>query len=187
VKDRVGLLVSYESAFSGKVRDANLSVDFPVTFSELYGGLRFRQPLGKHEIGAQAGIASMSAGLDDPDSQARIPEFDYRMVRASADLGLNFGAVSVRGGAGFRQPLGGFGQASEDDWFPRMEGSGIEGSAGLHYRFSDDVGFDGSALVRRYVLQMNSQPEDAREGVAEVAGGAVDLYVSWYFGLTFTL
>lgn len=187
VKDRVALLLSYEAAFSGRVRDASLGAEFPVNFSELFGGLRFRQPLGNHEIGARAGIASMSAGLEDPDARARIPEIDYRVVRASADFGLNFGPVSLRAGGGYRQPLGGFGQASEEEWFPRMEAAGVEGFAGLHYRFSEDVGFDGSAMVRRYVLQMNSRPEDAREGVSEVAGGAVDMYMSWYFGLTFTL
>jgi hypothetical protein len=187
VKDRIALVAGYESAFSGKVRDDNLDSEFSVNFSELYGGARFRQPIGNHEFGVQATIGTMTAGLDDPDQQSRIPEFDYTLLRGSADVGLNFGPVSVRAGAGYRLPLGGFGQASTVDWFPRMEGSGIEGFGGLHYRFSDDVGFDGSAMVRRYVLSMNSTPEDAQVGVSEVAGGAVDLYVSWYFGLTLTL
>jgi hypothetical protein len=34
---------------------------------------------------------------------------------------------------------------------------------------------------------MNSQPDDAALGVAEVAGGAIDQYVSGYFGLNITL
>jgi len=41
--------------------------------------------------------------------------------------------------------------------------------------------------LRRYLLEMNSEPEDARLGVAEVAGGAVDLYTAVYFGMTFRL
>jgi len=187
VKDRIGLIAGYEAAFSGQVRDQTLDVEFPVNFSELYGGARFRQPLGNHEIGLQSTIGTMTSGLDDPEGQSRIPEFDYTLLRIAADFGLKFGDISARGGVGYRLPLGDFGEASDVDWFPRMEGSGIEAFAGLHYRFSDDIGFDGSAMLRRYVLEMNSRPEDARTGTSEVAAGAVDLYVSWYFGLTLTL
>jgi hypothetical protein len=34
---------------------------------------------------------------------------------------------------------------------------------------------------------MNSQPADAMGGEAEVAGGAVDLYLGGYFGLSIRL
>jgi hypothetical protein len=55
------------------------------------------------------------------------------------------------------------------------------------YRISKEVAFDVSGTMRRFVLTMNSVPDDAIAGVAEVAGGAVDLYVSGYFGLNITL
>ena len=76
---------------------------------------------------------------------------------------------------------------SEAPWFPRMEGYGLEGLLGLQYRISREVAFDVSGTMRRFVLTMNSLPADAEEGVSEVAGGAVDLYVSGYFGLNITL
>lgn len=187
VKNRIGLIAGYEGEFSGVVRDNDAGTDFGVTFSELYGGLKLRQPLGKHEIALEGTVGSLQAGLDDPDGISGVPEIDYTSLRAALDVGLQFGALSMRGALGYRLPLGGFGQASEAEWFPRMEAYGMEGSLGMQYRISQEVAFDISGSMRRYVLTMNSQPSDALGGVAEVAGGAVDLYLGGYFGLSFTL
>ncbi len=187
IKNRLGLIASYESAFSGVVRDNTAGTDFGVTFSELFGGVRFRQPLGKHELGLEGSVGAMQAGLDDPDATSGVPEYSYTLLRGSADLGLHFGALSMRGSLGYRLPIGGYGEVSEVDFFPRMQGYGIEAVAGLEYRFTNEVSFDVSGSMRRFVLQMNSRPEDARDGVSEVAGGAIDLYLSGYFGLNITL
>lgn len=187
VKNRIGLIASYESVISGVVRDNAAGTDFPVTHSELFGGVRLRQPFGNHEVAVQAAIGTLAAGLDDPDGASGVPEFDYTLLRAAADLGLHFGPVSLRGAVGYRQSIGGYGEVSEAPWFPRMEGYGIDGLLGLQYRISNEVAFDVSGTMRRFVLTMNSQPEDAAQGVAEVAGGAIDLYVSGYFGLNITL
>jgi hypothetical protein len=187
VKNRIGLIAGYESEFSGVVRDANAGTDFGVTFSELYGGLKLRQPLGKHELAFEGTIGSMKAGLDDPEGQSGVPEFSYTSLRAALDVGLQFGGLGLRGALGYRLPIGGYGQASEADWFPRMEGYGMEGTIGATYRISKEVAFDISGSFRRFLLQMNSQPSDALEGVSEVAGGAVDLYLGGYFGLNITL
>jgi hypothetical protein len=187
VKDRIGLIASYESVISGVVRDNTAGTDFPVTHSELFGGVRLRQPFGKHELALQAAIGTLAAGLDDPDGVSGVPEFSYTLLRSSVDAGLHFGPVSVRGSVGYRLSIGGYGEVSEAAWFPRMEGYGVEGLLGLQYRISKEVAFDVSGTMRRFVLTMNSQPEDARLGVAEVAGGAIDLYVSGYFGLNITL
>ena len=116
-----------------------------------------------------------------------MPGFSYTTLRAALDAGLHFGSLAMRGSLGYRLPIGGYGEASETRWFPRMEGSGIEGSLGLEYRITDEVAFDVSATMRRFLLQMNSQPEDAANGTSEVAGGAVDLYLGGYFGLNITL
>jgi hypothetical protein len=187
VKNRIGLIAGYESEFSGVVRDANAGTDFGVTFSELYGGLKLRQPLGKHEIAFEGTVGSLQAGLDDPEGQSGVPEFSYTSLRAALDVGLQFGGLGLRGALGYRLPIGGYGQASEADWFPRMEGYGMEGTIGASYRISKEVAFDISGSFRRFLLQMNSQPTDALEGVSEVAGGAVDLYLGGYFGLNITL
>lgn len=187
VKNRIGLIASYESVISGVVRDDAAGTDFPVTFSELFGGVRLRQPFGVHEVALQAGVGTMTAGLDDPQGISGIPEFDYTLLRSSVDVGLHFGPVSLRGAVGYRLALGEYGEVSEPEWFPRMESYGVEGMLGAQYRISKEVAFDVSGSMRRFVLTMNSRPEDATGGVAEVAGGAVDLYLSGYFGLNITL
>ena len=187
VKNRIGLIAGYEAEFSGVVRDNAAGTDFGVTFSELYGGIKARQPLGAHEIALEGTIGSLQSGLDDPEGVSGVPEIDYTSLRGAVDVGLHFGRLSMSGALGYRFPIGGFGEASEAEWFPRMQAYGLEGSLGLQYRISDEVSFDVSGSMRRYVLQMNSEPEDAEVGVAEVAGGAVDLYLSGYFGLSISL
>jgi len=129
----------------------------------------------------------MQAGLDDPSGAARVPEFSYTSLRGALDVGFHFGSLSLSGAVGYRLPIGGYGQASEVDWFPRMEGYGLEGNVGIEYRISKEVAFDVSGNMRRFLLQMNSRPEDAVGGESEVAGGAVDLYLGGYFGLNITL
>ena len=187
VKNRLGLIGGYEAEFSGVVRDNTAGTDFGVAFSELYGGIKGRQPLGVHEIALEATIGSMQSGLDDPEGASGVPELDYTSLRGAFDAALHFGRLSVNGTVAFRLPIGGYGEASEAEWFPRMKGYGVEGSLGGQYRISKEVSFDLSGSVRRYVLTMNSQPEDAEVGVAEVAGGAVDLYLAGYFGLSISL
>jgi hypothetical protein len=187
VKNRIGLIAAYEAEFSGVVRDNAAGTDFGVTYSDLYGGIELRQPLGNHELALEGTIGSMKSGLDDPQGQSGVPEYSYTSVRAALDARLHFGSVSLTGSVGYRLPIGGYGEVSEVDWFPRMSGFGVEASAGLAYRISKEVAFEGSGSVRRFLLQMNSVPEDAMGGVSEVAGGAVDLYLSGYFGLVVTL
>ena len=187
VKNRIGLIAGYESEFSGVVRDNAAGTDFGVTFSDIFGGLKLRQPLGRHELALSGTVGSTQAGLDDPQGQSGVPEFSYTTLRAALDVGLHFGNLAMRGSVGYRLPIGGYGEASEVAWFPRMEGYGTEGSLGLEYRISDEVAFDMSASMRRFLLQMNSRPEDALTGTSAVAGGAVDLYLAGYFGLTITL
>jgi hypothetical protein len=116
-----------------------------------------------------------------------VPGFSYTSLRAALDVDLHFGSLALRGSLGYRLPIGGYGEVSEAGWFPRMEGYGTEGSLGGEYRISKEVGFEVSANLRRYLLQMNSRPEDARQGTSAVAGGAVDLYLGGYFGLNITL
>lgn len=187
VKNRIGLIAAYEAEFSGVVRDNAAGTDFGVTYSDLYGGLQLRQPLGKHELALEGTIGSMKSGLDDPQGLSGVPEYSYTSVRAALDARLNFGSVSLSGALGYRLPIGGYGEASEAEWFPRMAGYGVEASAGLGYRISKEVAFEASGSVRRFLLQMNPEPEDASGGVSEVAGGAVDLYLGGYFGLIVTL
>jgi hypothetical protein len=186
VGDKLGIIASYQGVFSGNVKDSDFGGNFPVVFSELFGGLRGRYPVGAHRVGLDLTFGQMRSGLEDPEGRADIPEISYTVLRTSLDVDFNLGAVHALASAGFRLPLG-YGQASTADWFPRIGGYGIEASGGLEYPLSKNVSLAVTGELRRYLLEMNSEPEDARVGQAEVAGGAVDLYSAVYFGMTFRL
>jgi hypothetical protein len=186
VGDRLGVIARYEGAFSGNVRDSDFGGNFAIIYNEVFGGLRARYPLGGNWIGFDLTFGRMRAGLEDPLHRSNIPEVSYTMLRSSLDVDLAFGPVHAVGSAGFRLPLG-YGEIERDDWFPRVGGYGVEASGGLEYLVSKGVSIEVSGSMRRYLLEMNSQPKDAINGVSEVAGGAVDLYMSGYFGMTFRL
>jgi hypothetical protein len=186
IGQRLGLILSYEGSFAGSVLDVDNNSTFPVIYSEFYGGVRARHPLGKHQVGFDLTFGRMNSGLEDSNNAADIPDMEYTLLRASLDFKLDLGAVNATASAGFRLPLG-FGQASEADWFPRIGGYGIEASGGLEYPLSRRLSIEALGSLRRYLLEMNSTPADAMAGVAEVAGGAVDLYLSLYLGASFKL
>jgi hypothetical protein len=186
LRDRVVLIASYESVFSGEVRDDAASASFDLNHSELAGGVRLRQPFAEHALEFDVTFGQLRSGLGDPEGLSRVPELRYTQFRSALALDLRFDELSLRGSAGLRIPTS-FGQAAEPDWFPRIDGTGVEGAVGLGYAVGEGVSIAVGGSVRRFVLQMNSRPEDAREGLAEVAGGAVDLYLSGYFGLNVSL
>lgn len=186
IGERLGLIASYESVFSGNVRDTDFSANYPVVFQEFFGGVRARHPVGEHVIGFDLTFGRMRAGLEDTTGAANIPDMEYTVLRSSLDFSLDLGVMRAVGSAGFRLPLG-YGEVSNEQWFPRVGGYGIEASLGASYPLTKAVSLDLTGGLRRYLLEMNSEPEDAIVGTAEVAGGAVDLYLGGYFGMTFRL
>jgi len=187
LKARLSLVGSYEGAFAGTVVDDRSEQTYDVTFSEFAGGLRYRHPLGNHELGVRASVGYMSSGLDDPQGLSGVPEFSYTYLTPSVDARLRFGDISLLAELGYRHSVGDFGEAGKAPWFPRMEGYGFDSKLGFEYRFSKQAAFVLSGALRRFVLEMNSVPEDAESGGAEVAAGAVDQYLSGYAGLQLTL
>jgi hypothetical protein len=186
IGQRLGLILSYEGTLTGNVRDTDFNVTYPVIYSEFFGGVRARHPIATHEVGFDLTFGRMSSGLDDTNNAARIPDLTYTLLRAALDFKLDLGAINATGSAGFRLPLG-FGEASETEWFPRIGGYGFEASLGAEYPISKRVSLEALGSLRRYLLEMNSEPRDAIEGTSRVAAGAVDLYLSAYFGVSFTL
>jgi hypothetical protein len=187
LKEQVALIASYEGSLGGTVRDARSNRDFGVKFSNIEAGARVRQPIGAHELGLQATVGQLTSGLDAASALTGIPEISYTLLSPSVDLSLNFGDVSLHGALGYQRSVGGFGEVANAQWFPRMEGYGFNGQLGLDYRFSPSVALQAGGVLRRFVLDMNSRPEDATGGQAEVAGGAVDQYLSGYLGISFKL
>jgi hypothetical protein len=187
VKERLSLLATYESTLAGKVHDTRVDRNFNVNFSELSAGMRVRQAFGPHEVGLQVTLGRLNTGLEDPEHLSGVPEFTYVLVTPSLDGKLRFGPATLQASVGYRRALGSYGEASSADWFPHMDGYGIDGRLGLEYRISDQVAFQFAGSMRRFILTMNSKPSDAVGGVAEVAAGAVDSYLAGYFGLSLTL
>lgn len=181
----VGIVFSYERARSGTVEDNTTGNDYSVGYEEFYGGLRGRHGVGQHEVGFDLTVGSMRSELFDA-GQANTPDFGYTLLRTSLDGTLNFKGLHVTGALGFRLPLG-YGEVSEEEWFPRVGGYGVEATAGVGYQITKLLGVELSGAMRRYILEMNSEPDDATGGVSEVAAGAVDLYLSGYLGLVLTL
>jgi hypothetical protein len=183
--EHLGVVFSYERARSGTVDDNTTGSQYFVGFEEFYGGLRGRHTVGQHEVGFDLTLGSMRSELFD-SGQANTPDFGYTLLRSSLDGTLNFQAFHVTGSLGFRLPLG-YGEVSEAEWFPRVGGYGVEATLGVGYQVTRLISIELSGAMRRYILEMNSEPEDAAGGVAEVAGGAVDLYLSGYLGVAISL
>ncbi|HEU4582368.1 MAG TPA: hypothetical protein VFS67_29125 [Polyangiaceae bacterium] len=186
IGDKLGVIARYEGSFSGNVRDADFGGNFSVIYHELFGGLRARYPLGANAVGFELTVGNLRAGLDDPSHRSNMPEVSYTQLRSALDFDLALGPVHAIVAAGFRLPLG-YGEIKEKDWFPRVGGYGVEATGTLEYALGKSVSLDLTGSLRRYLLEMNSTPQDAMAGRSEVAGGAVDLYTALYLGMTFRL
>ena len=186
IGDKLGLIARYEGSFSGNVRDADFGGNFSVIYHELFAGLRARYPLGANAVGFDLTVGNLRAGLDDPSHRSNMPEVSYTQLRSALDFDLALGPVHAIVAAGFRLPLG-YGEIKDKDWFPRVGGYGVEATGTLEYALGKSVSLDLTGSLRRYLLEMNSQPQDAMVGQSEVAGGAVDLYTALYLGMTFRL
>jgi hypothetical protein len=182
IGERLGFVASYEGKLAGSVDDLNFEVEYPVLHSELFAGVRSRHPLGGHQLSGDLGFGWMEAGLDDANGAAGIPDISYTFLRASVDYALKLGAFDVSAALGARLPLG-YGQISETRWFPRVGGYGFEAGLAVGYPLSPRWSLEAAGSLRRYVLNMNSEPEDALTGASQVAAGAVDLFSSVYLGV----
>jgi len=187
LQGNIGFIASYEGTLTGSVQDQNFDDSYPIKHSELYGGLRLRRPVAQHLLGFDLTVGNLRSGLDDGKSNASgIPDISYTEIRAAIDFTLQLERLRALAALGFRVPLG-YGEVGEDEWFPHMGGYGFEAALRGSYALSPLVSLEAAGSLRRYVLEMNSQPEDPSEGRAEVAAGAVDAYWAAYVGVNFTL
>jgi hypothetical protein len=182
----LGLVAGYEGAFAGAVQDANFDFQYPVNLSEWFAGLRARGVLREHTLGFELTLGQLTAGLDDRDDRAGTPDFRYTQVRTGLDVTFELERVRASAAAGFRLPLS-YGEIGEADWFPRIGGYGLDLTLNGSYRIAHGISAEVSACLRRFLLEMNPAPEDPRAGLAEVAGGAIDVYLGAYAGFSFQL
>jgi len=184
--ERLGFVASYEGKLAGSVEDLDSQGEYPVLHSELFAGVRSRHPIGGHQLSGDLGFGWMEAGLDDANGAARMPDANYTFLRASVDYALKLGGFDVSAALGARLPLG-YGELSETRWFPRVGGYAFEAGLGVGYPLSPRWSLEAAGSLRRYVLNMNSEPEDALTGASQVAAGAVDLFASVYLGVVVAL
>jgi hypothetical protein len=184
--ERLGFVASFEGKLAGSVKDLDANVDYPVVHSELFAGVRSRHPIGNHQLSGELGFGWLEAGLDDANGAANMPDVKYTFLRASVDYVLKLGGFDVSAAFGARLPLG-YGEISETRWFPRVGGYAFEAELGVGYPLSPRWSLEVAGSLRRYVLNMNSEPEDALTGTSQVAAGAVDLFASVYLGVVVAL
>lgn len=191
VGDKLGLIASYEAGVSGTVTDTDFNRQFDADFQEFFVGLRARFPVDEHEVGFDLTYGLLHAGLEDPTGQSNVPDADYSVVRTSLHGALDLGPIRGVLAAGFRLPLG-YGEMSDQRWFPRVSGYGAEATAGASYAVTDSIVLELTGTLRRFVLEMNSEPADAEldcqgppYACSEVAGGAVDRYLGGYLGISY--
>jgi hypothetical protein len=186
LQGHIGLIAGYEGTLTGSVHDSDFGKSFPIEHSELYGGLRLRRPVRRHALGFDVTVGRLHSGLDDGRNVAGVPDVSYTEVRSSLDFRMIFERLQATAAAGLRVPLA-YGEVGSADWFPRLEGYALEAALRASYRLSARVALEAGTSLRRYVLEMNSEPEDASDGRAEVAGGAIDAYWGGYLGVSFAL
>jgi hypothetical protein len=186
LEGRVGLIAGYEGAFAGAVRDTDFGGEYDASLSELFGGVRVRHPVRKHAFGFELTMGRLESGLEDQNGASGTPDVSYTELRSALDAALRFQRIHVGAAAGFRVPLS-YGELSDREWFPRVGGYGLEASGSAKYLLAPNVSVELSASLRRFVLEMNAQPEDGSGGVSEIVGGAVDMYLAAYAGMSFAL
>jgi hypothetical protein len=182
----VGLIGGYEGTLSGSVSDQNFGGSYDISQSEVYAGVRLRRSVRGQALGFEVTVGRSHAGLKDGKAQAGVPDVGYGEVRSAIDLTLHFDRLSATAAAGLRVPFG-YGEMSNVEWFPRVGGYGMEGSLRGSYQISSLTAVEAAFTLRRYVLEMNSEPEDAIGGVSQVVGGAIDQYVTGYIGVSVAL
>ena len=140
------------------------------------GGLKFRFPIGRSEVGLSASYGTTKfsiQGQNPPIGSTAIPDVSYRFVlpELSARIGV-LRTVWVLAGASYMQSLGSIGQISSSAFFPHATAKGLSGSLGVAWEVTSSLELRFIAEYDRVSLSMNSQPTDPLR-----AQGAVDQYL----------
>ncbi len=152
---------------------------YSTSSSEWSVGVGFDFGIAAARIGVVATYGEQRFSLDD-DAQMMelIPDVTYRFARGGLVVAVPLAAswdLNVSGG--YRQLLG-MGGMTEEMWFPRASGAGIDGSVGIAYHVTPWLAVQARVDLRRYYFAMNPEPGDPW-----IAGGATDQYLGGAIGL----
>ncbi len=181
----LGLVGGYQQAFalSSETSDGG---ELDTSSNEWDAGLRWRIPLGEHELGLSARYGQHKFELDDGDRNF-IPSVNYSYVRPGLDARFAIGTTFLGLGVGYRVVLDS-GEFAEAPWFPDQSVGAVDG------RLEFGLALGGLDLllgagIERYFYSLNPDPDAV--GVTDdgdaVAGGALDQYLYGYLGVGYRL
>jgi hypothetical protein len=168
--------------------DAKGSTETFKTKSLAFGlGLRYRIPIGNHQLGIIAGYGQqqLSFGKASGGVDAAVPDVAYGFVRMGADSRIELArAFALKLGAAYLLPLS-YGELADKAWFPHAGGGGFEAAIGLGYAVSPAVELAFGLAYARYFLSL--KPELGDTGVEvqrRIAGGLTDQFFTGQLGVT---
>ena len=181
-----GLAANLGIVFRGEVgvllqSSDSSGTEFPTETSAWTLGTRWRIPVGDHELGLEMGYSRHAysieaANVDNPKPD--VPDVDYRSLRFGANGRFEIiEDFSLTVGAAWLHVLSA-GEIENEYWFPRLDVSGVQGTATVGYALTDDLEAQLSFDWRRYFYTMNPEPGDPW-----IAGGAADQYLTGAVGV----
>lgn len=149
-----------------------------------YGvGLRVRVPIKKHEISLLGGYGIDRFRFKDSEAKpAPTPNVSYSFLRFGGEGEFAVSDKFSLGARGAFLSLLSVGEIGGEEWFPRLTGNGLEGSAFAAFALSPMLDLMLSAGLTHYFFDFN-----VKEGDSLIAGGATDDYITVSLGLRVSL
>lgn len=176
----LGLTGGYEQGFAVS-SEAPGGEKLDTTTREWWAGLRYRFPFDAHEAGVVVTYGKHSFEVDDDPANPLVPDVEYTYIRAGIDGRVRVARVVLGAQMGYRL-LRDVGELGTDAWFPRVSGGAVDAGLVAGYEILDGLDLLAGFDFRRYFFSMNPEPGDAR-----IAGGALDEFLSGWFGLAYRL
>jgi hypothetical protein len=192
----IGLVGDFEQSIGATSEDER-GVKHSTSMQAFSVGLRGRLPFGGHEAGLSARYGRHAFDVkDDPDVAAAsaqgtplkrdlIPGVAYSFIEPALDARFAFGSFGLGALVGYRFVLSA-GEIEEPVWFPEARAGALHASLYVSYALAKPLHAMLGVDVRRYGLSMHSKPTDVPQG-RDVAGGAIDQYLSAFIGIEYRL
>lgn len=181
----LGLEVRGQLAFA---LDSSLDgASLPTSSHALGAGLRWRLPVGQHELGAIAGIASQTFAIDSAKSKAGtinpgVPKVAYTYARLGVDARFALGEQFAVGVALAYLPTFSLGQVEQ--WFPHASARGLEAELSVTHALSRAFELNATFGLQRFAFAFNPELGDVAKK-RPIAGGALDQYLFGTLGARF--
>jgi hypothetical protein len=197
VPANIGIVGDFEQSIAASSELSAGGTSYSTSMRSFSGGLRFRIPFSKHEVGLSAKYGQHRFEVDgDQDPAAAVatgtpierdfvPDVAYEYVRPGLDARFQVGKFALGGYLGYRIVMS-VGDLESDQWFPEASATAADAGLFLGYGVSKGLyalaGFD----LRRYGFDMHSKPNDLTDD-RDVAGGATDQYLAGWLGVEWRL